>query len=147
MQPDPIMSQWVHMSHMLPFLSDQTINELYPPATFPIEARHFLAEWIESQRWYETHTDTHIAAIAVTSIRVCVAHREDFMLENVEQEPQARNLFDQAISTLQTLAQQNSNVVDRMKLMQIGRKMVRKRMLSSQTCSHLVLNNHLSLCA
>lgn len=53
------MTQWVHMSHMLPFLPDQTINDLYPPATFPIEARHFLAEWIESQRWYEMHIDTH----------------------------------------------------------------------------------------
>lgn len=101
----------------------------------------------EPKMVWDAHTDTHIAAITVTSICVCVAHREDFMLENVEQEPQARILFDQAISTLQTLAQQNSNVVDRMKLMQIGRKMVRKRMLSSQTCSHLVLNNHLSLCA
>lgn len=56
---------------------------------------------------------------------MCVAHREDFTLENVEQESQARILFDQAISTLQSMAQHNSNVVDRMKLMQIGRKMVR----------------------
>lgn len=56
---------------------------------------------------------------------MCVAYREDFTLENVEQESQARILFDQAISTLQSMAQHNSNVVDRMKLMQIGRKMVR----------------------
>nr|AAO22057.1 STAT6 [Tetraodon fluviatilis] len=93
------MTQWLHMSHMLPFLPDQTINNLYPPTTFPIEVRHFLAEWIESQRW------------------------EDFTLENVEQESQARVLFDQAISTLQTIAQQNSSVVDRMKLMQISKKL------------------------
>lgn len=54
MQLDSTMAQWVNMSQLLPFLSDQTINDLYPPTTFPIEARHFLAEWVESQRWYET---------------------------------------------------------------------------------------------
>lgn len=71
MQPDSIMTQWVHMSHMLPFLPDQTINELYPPATFPIEARHFLAEWIESQRWYETHADTRSCNYCNESLHVC----------------------------------------------------------------------------
>lgn len=54
---------------------------------------------------------------------VCV-HRDDFVMEKVEQESQARTLLDQTISMLQSMAQQNTNVVDRMKLMQISRNMV-----------------------
>ena len=69
---------------------------------------------------------------------MCVAGREDFTLEKVEQESQARFLFEQAVSALQSMAHQNSNVVDKMKLMQIGRKMVRP-ILSAQTHFHLVL--------
>lgn len=46
-----IMAQWMHMSQMIHCLPDDTINNLYPPSAFPIEVRHFLAEWIESQRW------------------------------------------------------------------------------------------------
>lgn len=53
---------------------------------------------------------------------VCV-HRDDFVMEKVEQESQARTLLDQTISMLQSMAQQNTNVVDRMKLMQISRNM------------------------
>ena len=65
--------------------------------------------------------------------RVCVhlcvcarvhAQRDDFVLENVEQESQARALLDQIINMLQSIAQQNANVVDKMKLMQISRSMV-----------------------
>ncbi|XP_003963141.1 signal transducer and activator of transcription 6 isoform X1 [Takifugu rubripes] len=93
------MTQWVNMSQLLPFLPDQTINDLYPPTTFPIEARHFLAEWVESQRW------------------------EDFTLDNVEQKTQAEILFNEALRMLQSMAHQNTNVVDRMKLMQISRNM------------------------
>lgn len=52
------------------------------------------------------------------------AHREDVLRENVEQESRAQALFDQAITMLQSLAQKNANVVDRMKLMQISRNMV-----------------------
>ncbi|XP_070766150.1 signal transducer and activator of transcription 6 isoform X2 [Enoplosus armatus] len=93
------MAQWMHMSQMIQRLSDDTINSLYPPSAFPIEVRHFLAEWIESQRW------------------------DDFVLDKVEQESQAQALLDQTISMLQSIAQQNANVVDRMKLMQISRNM------------------------
>ncbi|XP_049920510.1 signal transducer and activator of transcription 6 isoform X1 [Epinephelus moara] len=93
------MAQWIHMSQLIPCLSDETVNNLYPPAAFPIEVRHFLAEWIESQRW------------------------DDFVLEKVEQESQAQALLDQTISMLQSIAQQNANVVDRMKLMNISRNM------------------------
>ncbi|XP_071379932.1 signal transducer and activator of transcription 6 [Centroberyx affinis] len=93
------MAQWTQMTQMIQYLSDQTVNELYPSATFPIEVRHFLSEWIEEQRW------------------------EDFELEKVEQEGQAKALLDQIINILQTLAQQKANVVDKMKLMQISRNM------------------------
>uniref|UniRef100_A0A3Q1K9W8 Signal transducer and activator of transcription n=1 Tax=Anabas testudineus TaxID=64144 RepID=A0A3Q1K9W8_ANATE len=93
------MSQWLHMTQLIPHLSDETISSLYPPAAFPIEVRHFLSDWIENQTW------------------------DDFVLENVEQEDRALNLLNQTISMLQTTAQQNGNVVDRMKLMQISRNM------------------------
>ncbi|XP_076597794.1 signal transducer and activator of transcription 6 [Chaetodon auriga] len=93
------MAQWIHMSQMIQCLPDETVNSLYPPSAFPIEVRHFLAEWIENQRW------------------------DDFALEKVEQESQAQALLDQTISMLQSIAQQNANVVDRMKLMQISRNM------------------------
>ncbi|XP_070823613.1 signal transducer and activator of transcription 6 [Chaetodon trifascialis] len=93
------MAQWIHMSQMIQCLPDETVNSLYPPTAFPIEVRHFLAEWIESQRW------------------------DDFALEKAEQESQAQALLDQTINMLQSIAQQNANVVDRMKLMQISRNM------------------------
>uniref|UniRef100_A0A4W6ENT5 Signal transducer and activator of transcription 6, interleukin-4 induced n=1 Tax=Lates calcarifer TaxID=8187 RepID=A0A4W6ENT5_LATCA len=94
------MAQWLHMSQLIQRLPDVTVNNLYPPTAFPIEVRHFLAEWIESQRW------------------------DDFVQDKVEQEGQARALLDQTISMLQSIAQQNANVVDRMKLMQISRNMI-----------------------
>uniref|UniRef100_A0A8C9YZ17 Signal transducer and activator of transcription n=1 Tax=Sander lucioperca TaxID=283035 RepID=A0A8C9YZ17_SANLU len=93
------MAQWIHMSQMIQCLPDETLNNLYPPTAFPIEVRHFLAEWIESQRW------------------------DDFVLENVEHQSKAQTLLDQTISMLQSIAQQNANVVDRMKLMNISRNM------------------------
>ncbi|XP_047435770.1 signal transducer and activator of transcription 6 [Mugil cephalus] len=93
------MAQWAHMSNLLQCLPDDTVNTLYPPSTFPIEVRHYISEWIESQRW------------------------EDFALENVEQESRARTLLDMAVSILQETAQRNVNVVDKMKLMQISRNM------------------------
>ncbi|XP_078111044.1 signal transducer and activator of transcription 6 isoform X2 [Sander vitreus] len=93
------MAQWIHMSQMIPCLPDDTLNNLYPPSAFPIEVRHFLAEWIESQRW------------------------DDFVPEKVEQQSKAQTLLDQTISMLQSIAQQNANVVDRMKLMNISRNM------------------------
>uniref|UniRef100_A0A665VTD7 Signal transducer and activator of transcription n=1 Tax=Echeneis naucrates TaxID=173247 RepID=A0A665VTD7_ECHNA len=93
------MAQWVHMSQLIQRLPDETVNSLYPPNAFPIEVRHFLAEWIENQIW------------------------DNFVPEKVEQESQARALLDQIINMLQSIAQQNANVVDRMKLMQISRNM------------------------
>ena len=60
---------------------------------------------------------------SLSCVCLCV-HRDDFALEKVEQESQAQALLDQTISMLQSIAQQNANVVDRMKLMQISRNMV-----------------------
>lgn len=58
---------------------------------------------------------------------VCVcSHREDFSQEKVEQESQAQILLDQGISMMQSVAQQNANVVEKMKLMQMSRHMVIK---------------------
>uniref|UniRef100_A0A8C5HCD6 Signal transducer and activator of transcription n=1 Tax=Gouania willdenowi TaxID=441366 RepID=A0A8C5HCD6_GOUWI len=88
------MAQWLQMAQILPTQPDE-VSSLYTLNTLPIEVRHYAAAWIESQRW------------------------EDFALEKLEQESQAQVLLDQIINVLQLLAQQNTNVVDRMKLMQI----------------------------
>uniref|UniRef100_A0A8C5HDX8 Signal transducer and activator of transcription n=1 Tax=Gouania willdenowi TaxID=441366 RepID=A0A8C5HDX8_GOUWI len=92
------MAQWLQMAQILPTQPDE-VSSLYTLNTLPIEVRHYAAAWIESQRW------------------------EDFALEKLEQESQAQVLLDQIINVLQLLAQQNTNVVDRMKLMQISRNM------------------------
>ncbi|KAM7411987.1 hypothetical protein PAMA_021789 [Pampus argenteus] len=93
------MAQWMHMTQLIQYLPGPTVNDLYPSNSFPIEVRHFLADWIEKQRW------------------------EDFVLEKVEQEGQAKILLDQIISMLQSMAQENANVVEKMKLLQISRSM------------------------
>ncbi|KAM9342729.1 signal transducer and activator of transcription 6 isoform 2-T3 [Pholidichthys leucotaenia] len=93
------MAQWKLMTQILQFLPDETVNNLYPPASFPIEVRHYIADWIEIQRW------------------------EDFTVENNELESQARVLLDQTISMLQSIAQQTPSVVERMKLNQCSRNM------------------------
>lgn len=127
------MAQWLHMSQMLQCLSDDTINSLYPPNAFPIEVRHFLAEWIERQRWYDTNAGAHARCNYAymlfdlnVYVHVCVwcAHREELSLENREKESQARALLDQTISMLQSIGQQKASVVDRMKLTQMSRNMV-----------------------
>ncbi|XP_047218375.1 signal transducer and activator of transcription 6 isoform X2 [Girardinichthys multiradiatus] len=98
------MAQWREMTFLLNIMDDQTISSLYPAATFPIEFRHYLASWIEEQRW------------------------EDFSLENTEQEVPAQTLLNQSIHLLQTVAQGNvNNVVERMKLLQLS-----KNLLNSQ---------------
>uniref|UniRef100_A0A669BTK7 Signal transducer and activator of transcription n=1 Tax=Oreochromis niloticus TaxID=8128 RepID=A0A669BTK7_ORENI len=93
------MTQWIHMTQMLQHLPYETVSSLYPPNSFPIEVRHYISEWIENQRW------------------------EDFSQEKVEQESQAQILLDQGISMLQSVAQQNANVVEKMKLVQMSRNM------------------------
>lgn len=64
-----------------------------------------------------------VCSLLVLCVCLCV-RRDDFALEKLEQESQAQALLDQTISMLQSIAQQNANVVDRMKLMQISRNMV-----------------------
>uniref|UniRef100_A0A6Q2YF85 Signal transducer and activator of transcription n=1 Tax=Esox lucius TaxID=8010 RepID=A0A6Q2YF85_ESOLU len=92
------MAQWAQMKQLIPYLPTQALNELYPNS-FPMDVRCYLANWIEEQRW------------------------EDFDLEKVEQEPQALSLLDQITSYLLSLAQQNPNVVERMRLQHISRSM------------------------
>lgn len=93
------MAQWSLMTQLIQFLPHETTNNLYPSDTFPIEVRHFLAEWIEQQRW------------------------EDFVSGNMEQEARAKALLNELIMMLQGLAQGTTSVVEKMKLMQISREM------------------------
>uniref|UniRef100_A0A8C1QB55 Signal transducer and activator of transcription n=3 Tax=Cyprinus carpio TaxID=7962 RepID=A0A8C1QB55_CYPCA len=86
------------MTPQLQFLPTQILNELYPD-TFPLDVRHYLASWIEEQRW------------------------ENFDVDNMEQEPQARRLLDQMVRLLQEVAQHNPNVVERVKLQHISRNL------------------------
>ncbi|XP_019748270.1 signal transducer and activator of transcription 6 isoform X2 [Hippocampus comes] len=106
------MAQWNRISQLIQYLPDQTMNDLYPSATFAIEVRYFLSEWIEKQRW------------------------EEFALEKVEQEANARSLLDEIIMLLQSFSQHNANVVDKMKLMQISRNM---RMFQHQPLKFAVM--------
>ncbi|XP_026099679.1 signal transducer and activator of transcription 6 isoform X1 [Carassius auratus] len=92
------MALWAQMTPQLQYLPNQTLNELYPD-TFPLDVRHYLASWIEEQRW------------------------ETFDVDNMEQEPQARRLLDQMMHLLQEVAQLNPNVVERVKLQHISRNL------------------------
>ncbi|RXN11723.1 signal transducer and activator of transcription 5B-like isoform X1 [Labeo rohita] len=92
------MALWAQMTPQLQYLPTQTLNELYPD-TFPLDVRHYLATWIEEQRW------------------------ENFDVDNMEQEPQARRLLDQMVLLLQDVAQHNPNVVERVKLQHISRNL------------------------
>lgn len=58
-------------------------------------------------------------------ICVVVGFRENFDVDNVQQEPQARMLLDQMMRLLQEVALQNQNVVERVKLQHISRNLVR----------------------
>lgn len=53
-----------------------------------------------------------------------VSFRESFDVDNMEQEPQARMLLDQMVHLLQEVAQQNPNVVERVKLQHISKNLV-----------------------
>lgn len=46
------MALWMQISQKLPYFPSETLVELYPSETFPIDVRHYLANWIEEQRWY-----------------------------------------------------------------------------------------------
>ncbi|XP_056588908.1 signal transducer and activator of transcription 6 [Triplophysa dalaica] len=92
------MALWTQMTQQLQHLTTQMLNELYPE-TFPLDIRHYLASWIEEQGW------------------------ENFDVDNVEQEPQARMLLEQMMRLLQDVALQNPNVVERVKLQHISRNL------------------------
>ncbi|XP_049342469.1 signal transducer and activator of transcription 6 isoform X2 [Astyanax mexicanus] len=92
------MALWMQISQLLPKLPNQTLNELYPD-TFPIDVRHYLANWIEDQRW------------------------EDFNVDSVEQVPLAQQLLEQMLERLYDVVSHNSNVVERVKLQHISRKL------------------------
>ncbi|KAK3547842.1 hypothetical protein QTP86_031969 [Hemibagrus guttatus] len=93
------MALWIQISQKLPYLSNETMVELYPTDMFPIDVRHYLANWIEEQRW------------------------EDFDVENREQEPQALLLLERMLELLQEVVYQNPNVVEKVKLQHICRNM------------------------
>ncbi|KAM4737500.1 signal transducer and activator of transcription 6 [Anableps anableps] len=95
------MAQWVGMTHLLTHMDDRRVSTLYPPDSFPIELRHYLAHWIEENRW------------------------EDFSPEKVEKEGQAQALLNEAIHILQMVAEQN-NIVEKMKLMQIIKNLMNR---------------------
>ncbi|KAK7132393.1 hypothetical protein R3I93_018817 [Phoxinus phoxinus] len=92
------MAMWAQMSPQLQFLPTQMLSELYPD-TLPVDVRHYLANWIEEQIW------------------------EKFDLDNMEQEPQARILLDQMVRLLQEVAQQNPDVVEKVKLQHLSKKL------------------------
>uniref|UniRef100_A0A672K5L5 Signal transducer and activator of transcription n=1 Tax=Sinocyclocheilus grahami TaxID=75366 RepID=A0A672K5L5_SINGR len=92
------MALWAQMTPQLQYLPTQTLNELYPD-TFPLDVRHYLASWIEEQRW------------------------ENFDVGAEAQKPQARRLLDQMVHLLQEVAQHNPNVVERVKLQHISRNL------------------------
>ncbi|KAB5546169.1 hypothetical protein PHYPO_G00069010 [Pangasianodon hypophthalmus] len=93
------MALWMQISQKLPYFTNETLVELYPTDTFPIDVRHYLASWIEEQRW------------------------EDFDVNNLEQEPQALQLLERMVELLQEVVFQNPNVVEKVKLQHICRNM------------------------
>ncbi|KAG7283841.1 hypothetical protein CRUP_034028 [Coryphaenoides rupestris] len=80
------MAQWGLMSKLLPYMTPESVDNLYPPDAFPIYVRHLLADWIEKQRW------------------------EDFELDKLDQRLQAQALLEGIISYLRTKAETETNV-------------------------------------
>uniref|UniRef100_A0A8C2H8J2 STAT transcription factor protein interaction domain-containing protein n=1 Tax=Cyprinus carpio TaxID=7962 RepID=A0A8C2H8J2_CYPCA len=60
------MALWAQMTPQLQFLPTQILNELYPD-TFPLDVRHYLASWIEEQRWYDI-TKSFISQLAMITL-------------------------------------------------------------------------------
>eukprot|EP00064_Thunnus_orientalis_P010066 superscaffoldBa00001332_g10092 len=67
---------------------------------FPIEVRHYLAQWIESQLWY---------AVILIFIFIPIAHhlqvRDSVELDNPAEEAKAKRLLDNLVAELQRKAQ------------------------------------------
>ncbi|XP_059912978.1 signal transducer and activator of transcription 6 isoform X1 [Gadus macrocephalus] len=97
--PTVTMAQWGLMSKLLRSIPTESVDELYPPNTFPIYVRYLLADWIETQPW------------------------EDFELEKVDQQMQAQTLLNQIIMYLRSKAEQETNVVEKIRLMRTSSNM------------------------
>lgn len=81
---------------------------------------------VDAHTHAHTQTPTHwLVCFNFLLFMHAYAHRENFALENMEGESQARVLLDQTISQLQSISKENPNVVVRMKLKQISKVMVR----------------------
>ncbi|XP_031421647.1 signal transducer and activator of transcription 6 isoform X2 [Clupea harengus] len=92
------MAQWDQMKLLVQQLQSQTLNDLYP-GSFPMDVRHYLANWIEDQPW------------------------ETFDVDNVDQDPQANRLRDQIVGQLMEQAHKNPNVLEKMRLQEFSKKM------------------------
>uniref|UniRef100_A0A1A7XKQ9 Signal transducer and activator of transcription n=1 Tax=Iconisemion striatum TaxID=60296 RepID=A0A1A7XKQ9_9TELE len=89
------MARWVQIEHLLRLLASDQRQDLYSMYNFPIEARYYLREWIQIQRW------------------------EEFAPEKKELEGQARILLNQAIKGLEEVASHINSEMDKIKLKQI----------------------------
>uniref|UniRef100_A0A1A8NZM7 Signal transducer and activator of transcription n=1 Tax=Nothobranchius rachovii TaxID=451742 RepID=A0A1A8NZM7_9TELE len=89
------MARWVQIEHLLRLLASDQRQDLYSMYNFPIEARYYLRDWIQIQRW------------------------EEFAPEKRELEGQARVLLNQAIKGLEEAASHINSEMDKIKLKQI----------------------------
>lgn len=121
------MALWMQISQKLPYFPSEAVTKLYPAETFPIDVRHYLASWIEEQRWYRFILSLLLVMKKCANQRmiICVLGlREDFDVDNLEQAPQALQLLERMMELLQEVAFQNPNVVEKVKLQHICRSMV-----------------------
>uniref|UniRef100_A0A3B4BKM8 SH2 domain-containing protein n=1 Tax=Periophthalmus magnuspinnatus TaxID=409849 RepID=A0A3B4BKM8_9GOBI len=72
------MAQWSQMTQLFQYLSHEMVNDLYP-STFPIDVRHYLAEWIEQQMWWDTVKTRY--SIQVQLLQECVQRLEQYQLD------------------------------------------------------------------
>uniref|UniRef100_A0A8C6Q1M5 Signal transducer and activator of transcription n=1 Tax=Nothobranchius furzeri TaxID=105023 RepID=A0A8C6Q1M5_NOTFU len=91
------MARWVQIEHLLRLLASDQRQDLYSMYNFPIEARYYLRDWIQIQRWYD----------------------KQFAPEKRELEGQARVLLNQAIKGLEEAASHINSEMDKIKLKQI----------------------------
>lgn len=80
---------------------------------FPIEVRHYLSQWIESQLWYVTSLNFNYPCyFAICGIHLCYygfvcvfSFRDAIDLENPQEEIKAKRLLDSLIQELQKKAE------------------------------------------
>uniref|UniRef100_A0A8C1GCB3 Signal transducer and activator of transcription n=1 Tax=Cyprinus carpio TaxID=7962 RepID=A0A8C1GCB3_CYPCA len=73
------MALWAQMTPRLQYLPTQTLNELYPDS-FPLDVRHYLASWIEEQRWYDITVTNQMDAFYVV-LRLTQQCRNAFVFQ------------------------------------------------------------------